>query len=258
MFAACGEQTETYTPQQPGQKVPITIGWTEVELSTRAPIEGIQLPDGSVFGISMFTEDCTNIPVEVQGKQYNLLKPAYVIGDKEQPLYAYYPMGEMKEGNLKLSFVDDENSEYPDYLYCTTSINAFHPSAKISFRHILSRVTLVIGPSEDYIKPCQIKDITLQGMAADGLNIRTGELLGLKPYTYKSKAEQKLNDNPVLQVEWLVAPCQFGENEHYITCTVDGEKRKAFLPASQWKAGTHYIYPVEVGLNQSIIKEDIN
>ena len=174
--------------------------------------------------------------------------------------YAYYPNNNhTKYSNLKLTVVTDYTNY--DYLYgCSEELTQSHSEANIKLKHALARVILSVTKKSNSSYNKEVLRFTLWGdkniYSSGILDITTGEITNL---TYNSKDgahtdyTEFVPSSEATQIEMFAIPTSFKEKEaffNYIEREVgnySGKIQSVYLPASEWKAGYQYTYPIIIG-----------
>lgn len=181
--------------------------------------------------------------------------------------YSYYPYSKSYEYNSYTQeitvpvYCPSNNKEEIDYLYSQYVHNVDDDTQlDMMMYHAMSRIVLSITKASDSklsgtVKEVELYDESYNRLYSNGeMNVKTGNI----SYTKHSK-EYYINCNITPQVdksitvERLMFPANFTDNQIRIGINIGGYYYYTYLPATYWKKGTTYTYPIEIGNNKITI-----
>lgn len=177
--------------------------------------------------------------------------------------YAYWPYTQTYEMRDQPYILIENNGQ--DYLYgaCEYISNENTPT-NMHMNSAMSRVTFTVNKTED----CDIEGTISQIILIDNadsfygygeMNVVTGRIEGIKPYdTAIINCKFELSHDTPNTVERLMFPTSFGENQIQVGIKIaqTNEIIYQYLPASEWKKGQSYNYPIKLS-SQFLVVGDV-
>ena len=168
-------------------------------------------------------------------------------------VYAYWPYTQTYEMRYNQPYIPVGNNGQ-DYLYgaCEYISNENTPT-NMHMNSAMSRVTFTVNKTED----CDIEGTVSEIILVDNgktfyhygeMNVTTGEISYLAESMYNASIHCKfeLSHDTPNTVERLMFPTSFGENQIQVGIKIaqTNEVIYSYLPASEWKKGYTYNYPI--------------
>lgn len=247
------------------------FGFRSIYVNPLDGSEKIQLTEGAI-GTFLYYGNNSNPVIKNMHSTYSESKwiPEssidYITYDK-MIAYSYYPYSNSYEYNSYTQeitvpvYCPSNNQEEIDYLYSQYIHNVGDDTQlDMLMYHAMSRIVLSITKASDSklsgtVKEVELYDESYNKLYSNGeMNVKTGNI----SYT-KHSTEYYINCNIVPQVdksttiERLMFPANFTDNQIRVGINIGGYYYYTYLPATYWKKGTTYTYPIEIGNNKITI-----
>lgn len=248
---------------------------------TRATIAGKQLPDNSVIGVSVFTEDgdtsygdyCHNVEWTNKKEQWTSERPI-LLSERKAKLVAYYPYSQEVNDlrNVPLSM------DGTDYLWAyntgEASLSSSHASLK--FEHLLSHIIVKLSNKNHqtiHLSGIKIRSRNNKAILPDTdekltFNAQTGEINGMHPDSNEEISfnipeggiEIANNEGADLTMSVISLPVTFDNDDLEFVLIVDGKELPAVIGSTHtrnvtgsWQQGYSYEYGLAISRSAATI-----
>ena len=248
---------------------------------TRAAIDDTNFFQGDAIGLFVrdtegnaytATQSCSNIKATFDGKQWNVASNVPLAKDKEAVVYAYYPYNAYI--NVVGDSIDIDVTKQEDILYgSATGVTYENQTAKIQFKHALTRVTLAITKGANDVGEGVVKSVSFKNGPKSQLNINGNIDLGISDYVaLKGKmclvngnikrvtdVESVVTVTPQLQISETAQNVDVVLIPYYrqgapsgiysavdIVLDIDGYEFSKRIEQFDWERGIQYTYPMTI------------
>ncbi|QIU92888.1 fimbrillin family protein [Bacteroides faecium] len=256
-YCSCSENYEEENSNK-SSILEITTG-----IQTRSVIESTSFSGGEQIGVYAsdtegedYAEGSWNMKAVYNNKWY--FDNPLILSEQKATIYAYYPYNE-KATIGKSTFVNITPNVYEaiggqaDYLYGQGEADATYPTAKITFKHALARITFAIKRDKNDAGNGVLNKITLRNALGKKTISTTGTMditTGTITPNVKENASVILSTNYTLnnsteqKVDILVIPTEITEGDVELVLTIDEGLYVIKMPATKWEKGQQYTYPI--------------
>ncbi len=179
-------------------------------------------------------------------------------------VYAYWPYTKTYEMRDYQPYIWVENNgSNCSYGACEYSAND-NTQTNMHMKSAMSRVTFTVNKTED----CDIEGTVCEIILVDNgktmycngeMNVMTGDITGIEPMgSTNIHCKFELGHDTPTTVERLMFPASFGENQVQVGIKIaaTNEIIYQYLPASEWKKGQSYNYPIKLS-SQFLVVGDV-
>lgn len=274
LLAACAKDD---TAEQSSQRGVLHIQASIA--STRAPLDRTNFVQGDEIGVNVEYNEYNNIYGNFNGQQWELGTTVRFSDEDKKAIYAYYPyskeFNELKWGTgsggvvqepvapfIPINITPTESNGQQEYLYATPAyVTADNPSANLQFNFALARLTFRLkldaaqGDKSSYVTSARLSNNSYPGCihALGYMSVADGTIVSYDNgfYAFTLPVNQSVTANDEVQVDFLVIPTTISsDNTVYLELTIDGKNYQIDIPASEWKKGRQYTYPITIDLSE--------
>ena len=268
-FTACSN-SETDILSTEETKVPLTISAT-IQSSTetrKAGYDATYFETGDEIGLYILSvtdyesaysseSTCYNVRATYNGSSWTLDNDIY-LNDEDAYVIAYYPYNESfgssslpeDDNFLPFDLAPTDNEQIDVLTSAGVTVNSDNPQAKLVFSHVLTRVILSIGLSDE-IESASLTSAAISSKVNSMTCLYLYEGLFYTYYSYGSKEEyltlsldETLSATERTNVDFLIS----SESKTTLTAqlVIDGTSYSVELTTDEWTAGCQYTYPINV------------
>lgn len=273
-FSSCSNDEDTMIQGDNMLKITTNIA------DTRAVVTGTEFVKGDEIGVFVtnlndykYTDNSLNIKTVNNGNNtWTMFSNVALRNGEGATVKAYYPYNPATVVNgdsISIDITPNAQTGQPDIMYACADANLSNPSAYLSFKHTLARVTLAITKSSTDVGEGKITNVKVEnGFYHEGargnyfstlgtLNLKTGSIRRIvdsnatisfaTDCTIKQDVPQKI-DLLFFPISWgPLIPMPMGQaGNARVTLEIDGYPYMFSFGRATWVAGKQYTYPITV------------